>query len=210
MVRTMTERDGSVAAHASPRRASPSQAPPTPPPVRAARNDPPRLRFSVLADTISTYLTLVSALLLPLLLIVWARSYMVNDRIYHADKGVAMVAGIANGELAVWAGPTREDLELYQHRSRQSTWGQSSRRTFQRIAGRDHVWFAGFGYATAQQLPWRDVALTGRAFAVCVPLWFFAIVVGALPLRLLVRNMQSSAEFLAQREAEKAGAATTF
>ena len=157
----------------------------------------------MLADTVSTYLTLLSALILPVLLILWGRSYLVSDRIYHAEDGVAMVAGVASGELAVWAGPTSEKLDLFQHRSRQATWGQSSRRAFQRYAGRDHVWFAGFGYATPRQLPWRDVALTGQGIAFCMPLWFPALVVGALPFRLLARNMQSSADFLAQRAAER-------
>ncbi|MDQ3440090.1 MAG: hypothetical protein M3478_07040 [Planctomycetota bacterium] len=171
--------------------------------ARPTRAKEPRVRLNVLADTISTYLTLVSSLILPVLLIVWARSYLVSDRVYHADDGVAMVAGLANGEVAVWAGPTMKDLDLYMHRPRQSNWGQSSRRTFQRYAGRDHVWFAGFGYAKSQRFPWRDVPLTGRAIAVCVPLWFVALIVGALPLRLLARNMQSSADFLAERAAER-------
>src|SRR5688572_3862941 len=65
--------------------------------ARTTQHETPRLRFNVLADAVSTYLTLFSALLLPLLLILWGRSYMVNDRIYRADDGVAMVAGVANG-----------------------------------------------------------------------------------------------------------------
>ena len=173
------------------------------PPRAHARPKTPRLRLNVLADTISTYLTLLSALILPVLLILWGRSYLVSDRIYHAEDGVAMVARMESGELAVWAGPTSEKLDLYQYRPRQASWGQSSRRAFQRYAGRDHVWFAGFGYATPRQIPWRDVPLTGRAVAVCVPLWFLALIVGALPFRLLARNMQSSADFLAERAAER-------
>jgi hypothetical protein len=159
--------------------------------------------LNVLADTISTYLTLLSALILPVLLILWGRSYLVSDRIYHAEGGVAMVAGMSSGEVAVWAGPTSDKLDLFQHRSRQASWGQSSRRAFQRFAGREHVWFAGFGYAKPRQIPWRDVSLTGKGVAFCVPLWFLALIVGALPFRLLARNMQSSADFLAQRAAEK-------
>ena len=161
------------------------------------------MRFSGLVDTLSTYLTLFSALLLPLLLIVWGRSYMVNDRYYRADDGVAVVAGVANGEVALWGGPTLQNLDLRLYRSRQATWGQTGRRTFQRVTGRNHVWFAGFGFARSEQIPWRDVPLTGRGFGVSVPLWFFALIVGALPCRLLARNMQSSEEFLAQREAER-------
>ena len=195
---------------ARPRTSALNQSSTTASPARAAaaRRDPPRLRFRVLVDTVRTYLTLFSALLLPLLLIAWGRSYMVNDRFYRADDGVAMVAGVANGEVALWAGPTIKDLDLSLYRSRQSNWGQSSRRTFQRIVGRNHVWFAGFGFARSEQIPWRDVPLTGRGFGVSAPLWFFALLVGALPCRLLARNMQSSEEFLAEREAEKTAGAT--
>lgn len=171
--------------------------------ARPPRAKEPRLRLNVLADTISTYLTLLSSVILPVLLILWARSYLVSDRFYRADDGVAIVAGLVNGEVAVWAGPTMKDLDLYLHRPRQSTWGQGNQRTFQRNAGRDHFWFAGFGYARSQRLPWRDVPLTGQATAVCVPLWFVALIVGALPFRLLARNMQSSADFLAERAAEQ-------
>lgn len=162
------------------------------------------MKLTVIADTISTYLTLASAMILPVLLCAWARSYLVSDRIYHAEDGVAIVAGVSNGEMSMWAGPTLPHLDLFEHRSRQASWGASARRTFQRLAGRDHVWFAGFGYARSERFPWRDVPLTGQARGVSVPMWFLALIVGILPMRLLARNMQSSEEFLAQRSAEEA------
>lgn len=160
------------------------------------------MRLNVLIDTLSTYLTLASALVLPVLMCVWVRSYLVNDRIYHAENGRAVVAGVSNGEMALYAGPTHPSLQVSQHRARQANWGWSNRRTFQRIAGDDHVWFIGFGYAQSTQLPWRGATLTGPAVAVCVPLWFPTLLTSFLPLRLLARNMQSSKEFLAQRAAE--------
>lgn len=163
------------------------------------------MKLHVLADTITTYLTLASALILPVVMCAWVRSYLVSDRIYHAEDGLAIVTGVSNGELSVWAGPTRPDLNVYEHRTRQASWGWSARRTFQRIAGRDHLWFAGFGYAQSEYLPWRGLSLTGTATGVSVPLWFLALIVGVLPVRLLARNMQSSQEFLAQRAAEQAG-----
>lgn len=162
------------------------------------------MKANVIADTISTYLTLASALILPVLLCAWVRSYMVSDRIYHADDGLAIVTGMSNGELSMWAGPTQPHLDLYNHRARQASWGWSSRRTFQRYGGRDHVWFAGFGYARSEQMPWRGLPLTGRATGVSIPMWFLALIVGVMPCRLLARNMQSSQEFLAQRAAEQA------
>ena len=165
------------------------------------------MKLSVIADTISTYLTLASALILPVLLCAWARSYLVSDRLYHAEDGVAMVTGLSNGEVSLWTGPTQSHLKVFEHRSRQASWGWSARRTFQRYAGRDHVWFAGFGYARSEQIPWRGLALTGRGRGVSVPMWFLAMLFGAMPLRLLARNMQSSQEFLAQRAAEEAAAA---
>jgi hypothetical protein len=164
------------------------------------------MRLNAIADTISTYLTLASALVLPVVMLVWVRSYLVSDRIYHAEDGVAVVAGVVNGELAVWRGPTHADVNVHEHRSRQANWGWSHRRVFQRVAGRDHVWFLGFGYAESDQAPWRGMTLTGRAVGVCVPLWFLALVTGVLPMRLLARNMQSSKDFLEQRAAEAAAA----
>ncbi len=160
------------------------------------------MKLNVIVDTISTYLTLVSALLLPLLMCVWIRSYFVSERIYHAEDGLAVVASAANGELLVWAGPTFPEVNLYHHRTRQASWGWPTRRTFQRIAGRDHVWFAGFGYAHSDQFPWRSITLTGKARGAAIPMWFLALIVGVMPFRLLARNMQSSKDFLAQRAAE--------
>jgi hypothetical protein len=162
------------------------------------------MNFKALADTISTYLTLASALILPVVMCAWVRSYMVSERIYHAEDGRAYVAGMSNGELSLWSGPTDPRFEAHDYRSRQAMWGWSQRRTFQRIAGRDHLWFLGFGYAESEQIPWRTLPLTGRGFGVCVPIWFLAILFGVMPVRLLARNMQSSQEFLAQRAAEDA------
>jgi hypothetical protein len=160
------------------------------------------MKLRTLADTISTYLTLVSALILPVVLVLWVRSYLVSDRYYHAEDGLALVTGVSNGELSVWAAPTRRDVKMSNHRARQAAWGWSQRRTFERVAGRNHVWFAGFAYARADAMPWRNITLTGRATGVCIPLWFPTLLVGALPFRLIARNMQSSADFLAQRAAE--------
>jgi hypothetical protein len=162
------------------------------------------MKLNVLADTISTYLTLASALILPVLMCVWVRSYLVSERIYRAHDGLALVAGVTNGEMSVWAGPTQPHLDLYERRPRQASWGWSTRRTFQRVAGRDHVWFFGFGYARTEQIPWPRIPLTGKATGVSIPMWFLALIVGALPFRLLARNMQSSKEFLAERAAQEA------
>ena len=167
------------------------------------------MKLNVIADTISTYLTLASALILPVLLCAWARSYLVSDRFYKAEDGLAVVTGLNNGELWFWAGPTQPHVKSSDHRSRQSSWGWSTRRIFQRFAGRDHVWFAGFGYARSDQFPWRGMTLTGKATGVSIPLWFLAIVFGTMPFRLLARNMQSSEEFLAQRAAEQATSPAT-
>ncbi|HEV2296342.1 MAG TPA: hypothetical protein VGR35_21040 [Tepidisphaeraceae bacterium] len=161
------------------------------------------MKLNVLADTISTYLTLASALVLPVLMCVWVRSYLVSDRIYYAEDGRAIVAGLTNGELTLWTGATHPSFQRYEHRSRQANWGWSHRRTFQRVAGGDYVWFIGFAYAEAEVLPWRGAALTGRAIGVCMPIWFLVLIFGFMPFRLLARNMQSSQEFLAQRAAEE-------
>ena len=70
---------------------------------------------------------------------------------------------------------------------------------------RDHVWFAGFGYGEGERLPWRsNVTTTGPTRGICLPIWLPALLFAFLPMRLIARNMQSSAEFLAQRAAAEA------
>ncbi|MGB7160247.1 MAG: hypothetical protein WBD40_19425 [Tepidisphaeraceae bacterium] len=163
------------------------------------------MKLRALADTISTYLTLFSALLLPLVLLAWVRSYLVSDRVSRANDGWAIVAGCSNGELSFWAAPTEPHIRAYNYRSREATWGWNSRRTFQRLGAREKFSVLGFAYAQAEVMPWRGLPLTGRATAVVLPLWFLNLLAGIMPLRLLARNMQSSKEFLAQREAKEAG-----
>lgn len=167
------------------------------------------MKLRAIADTISTYLTLLSALLLPLVLLAWVRSYLVSDRVFRANDGWAVVAGCGNGELSFWAAPTLPHIHEYNYRSRESTWGWSSRRTFQRLRAREQFWLLGFGCAQGESMPWRGLPLTGKATAVVVPLWFVNLLAGIMPLRLLARNMQSSQEFLAQREAESSSSSSS-
>ena len=165
------------------------------------------MKLQRLADTISTYLTLVSALLLPLVLLAWVRSYMVSDRYYRAEDGLAVVAGCSNGELSLWTASTPPHIRERNFRSREATWGWTARRTFQRLEAREHFWVLGFGYATADVMPWRNLPVTSTASGLIVPLWFVNAIAAVMPLRLLARNTQSSEEFLAQRAAEQAEAA---
>lgn len=163
------------------------------------------MKLATVGETLATYLTLASALLLPLTMLLWARSYLVSDRLYRANAGWAVVAGCSNGELVVWAAPTLPELREYRHRSRETAWGWSNRNVFRRIGARETFWFLGFGHARGESLPWRGLALTGDAVAFVVPLWFINLVLGVMPARLLARNMQTSAEFLANRAAETTG-----
>jgi len=161
------------------------------------------MRLNVLADTISTYLTLACSLILPVLLLVWVRSYMVSDRFYRAEAGLAVVAGVSHGEVAMWTGPTPEHVQARGHRSRETLWGWNTRRTFQRMGATEHFWLLGFGYAHSHAMPWRGVPLTGMAVAIVVPIWFPVLLCGAMPARLVMRNMQTSKDFLAQRAVDE-------
>jgi hypothetical protein len=158
-----------------------------------------RLRAHI--ESLTTYLTVLSAIVLPLLSVAWVRSYMVNDRYLRVGNGRAIVAGISNGELALWHAPAPPGVYMTDHRGRETVWGWSHQRSFQRFS-RDHVWFAGFGYGEGERLPWRtNVTTTGPTRGICLPIWLPALLFGFLPMRLIARNMQSSAEFLAQRAA---------
>jgi len=161
-----------------------------------------RLRAHI--ESLTTYLTVLSAIVLPLLSVAWVRSYMVNDRYLRVGNGRAMVAGISNGELALWHAAAPPGDRMTDHRGRDTVWGWSHRRSFQRFS-RDHVWFAGFGYGEGERLPWRsNVTTTGPTRGICLPIWLPALLFAFLPMRLIARNMQSSAEFLAQRAAAEA------
>jgi hypothetical protein len=123
---------------------------------------------------------------------------------YRVGNGPGMMLNCANGELALWHAPTPPGVYMTDHRGRDTVWGWSHQRSFQRFS-RDHVWFAGFGYGEGERLPWRsNVTTTGPTRGICLPIWLPALLVGFLPMRLIARNMQSSAEFLAQRAAAEA------
>jgi len=164
------------------------------------------MKVRTIADTLVTYGTLASALVLPITVLVWARSYMVSDRFLRVNEGWALVAGCNNGEVVLWAAPTHPHLRDYRHRSRDASWGWSNRQAFVRMRARETFWFLGFAHAEAYTVPWRDIPVTGKAMGFVVPLWFINLIAAILPLRLLSRNMQTSAEFLAQRTAEGVGA----
>jgi hypothetical protein len=162
------------------------------------------MRFRAFTETLATYLTVLSALVLPLLMVVWARSYMVNDRYLRVAHGHALMLGVSNGEVTLWHAPAAPETQVSDHRARETSWGWSYRRSFQRFFN-DHIWFAGFAYAQGARMPWRsNIVTTGTTRAICFPLWLPALLFGILPMRLIARNMQSSADFLAQRAATEA------
>jgi hypothetical protein len=141
-------------------------------------------------DRVLTYLTIVSALLLPLVASAWVRSYYTADRAVRAGNGWACVAGSMNGQVSLWVAPIAPDLRFFDYRRRQSFSGGTYQATFRRLQAKQRFWVLGFGAADADRFPLRGVTTTGRARGWVMPLWFPTLLCLILPFRLIVRQAQ--------------------
>ena len=138
------------------------------------------------------YLSLCSALLLPLLAVVWGRSHLDNDTIFRTGNGRAMALDCIRGELSFWvepstyAGPTR-----YDRQSVDAGYGMTAAELFAQRPPDRAWWFLGFGYAQTQ---WRPAeisdAASGTIRCVVVPIWGLMLAAGVLPSVRLARKMQ--------------------
>lgn len=157
-----------------------------------------------ISQNILTYLTILSTIVLPVVLVLWVRSYTVDDILLRQGNGTASVLRSANGELSFWIARTDPSFRYFEHRKREPRHGATANRIFARIPG--NVWFdsAGFAFAELDYLPGRGLMATGDAVGGIIPIWFFALISVVLPVRLLLRNTQSPAEWARQREAEEA------
>lgn len=160
-----------------------------------------------MTQKILTYLTILSAIVLPVVGSLWLRSYTVNDRLTRARNGHVFVASAASGELSLWFGQTDPSFIVYEHRKREVMQVSRANRIFERFASEVHFDVVGFAYAHLDRVPSRSVLSTGPARGFIVPLWSVALLAVLLPLRLLFRNTQSSAEWTRQREEEAQRAA---
>jgi hypothetical protein len=146
-----------------------------------------------------TYLTIVSAILLPAVGALWLRSYSINDRITRVDNGSVWIASTMNGQAVIWHGSTYADITLRDHRKREVTEGMRPGYYF-RDAGAIRFNVLGLIYGQVDQLPSRMLDSTGPAKGVIIPLWMAAVVFSILPGVLLVRNTQSSEEWRREHE----------
>lgn len=157
------------------------------------------------------YLTLLFTLLLPLLAMVWVRSYLDNDTIFRVGAGRAMALDCINGEVSLWIAPSRDTGPVrYERQTVDSMYGVTAAQLFAQQPGIREFWFLGFGYAETRWMPSdprsADVrGTTGVARCFVVPLWFVAIVIGLLPglkLAQFVKRQQeetSKAKILCRR-----------
>jgi hypothetical protein len=149
-----------------------------------------------------TYLTILSTAILPVVAVLWVRSYTVSDRLTRARNGHALVCWAMNGEITAWWGPTNPAVATFEHRKRESFGGLRTNRIFERIPATVHFDKFGFALAHLERIPARIVNSTGPAVGFILPIWSIALVFGILPMRLVIRNTQSSAEWTRQREEE--------
>ena len=160
--------------------------------------------FRQLLQKTLTYLTIVSAIALPVVSVLWMRSYSVSDRVARAQDGRLTVLGSTNGEFTLWVSPTTPNQSFFEHRKRESMQGLRANRIFTRVDSEVHFDTLGFAYGDLAYLPSRGIPSTGPSKVLIVPMWAVALLLALLPARLLLRNTQSSAEWTRQREAELA------
>jgi hypothetical protein len=149
-----------------------------------------------------TYLTILSTVVFPVVAVLWVRSYTVSDRLTRVRNGHAIVCWAMNGEITAWLGPTNPALATFEHRKRESFGGLRTNRIFERIPATVHFDKLGFAVAHLERIPTRSVNSTGPAVGFILPIWSIALVFGILPMRLVIRNTQTSAEWTRQREEE--------
>jgi hypothetical protein len=137
-----------------------------------------------------TYLTVLFTVLLPVLGMIWARSYVVDDALYRIGRGRAVMLSVIRGEVAVWTGPARETGPVrYVRESSERGFGMTAAEilTYDRTA-RAH-WVAGFGFAETYALTPRE---QGPVRCYVVPMWFLTALAAAFPLRVLMRHVKRS------------------
>jgi hypothetical protein len=147
-----------------------------------------------------TYLTVLFTVLLPLIAAGWARSYMVDELLYRVGEGRAIMISCIRGEIAIWSGPAASRGPVrYEH----ETTNQGYAMTASEMLSMDHTaetyWLAGFGFARTYAMAPREL---GPVRCWVLPLWGVALLAGALPARVLLRQVRRSHAAIA---AEAAG-----
>jgi len=136
-------------------------------------------------------LTLVSTLLLTLLLIAWARSYLQNDTFLRVGGGRMVALDCIRGELSLWTGTSGRggDSVRYTHESISSDVGSTAFEALVAAPVIKQHWYLGFGYAEVRWLP-SALRAAGGVRCFVVPMWFPALLLGLLPGWVLMRHMR--------------------
>jgi hypothetical protein len=137
-----------------------------------------------------TYLTIFSAIIFPLVMLLWVRSHVYNDTIFRVGGDWAIMVDSIDGEIAAWVGPirTREKV-IYQHDAIERGYGMRTSDLLLLVPTSRHLRGLGFDYAELDEPPmgWRNVIGTIRC--VSLPLWFLALLSGVLPARCVMSGM---------------------
>jgi hypothetical protein len=142
----------------------------------------------VLKHRTLTYVTVLFTLLLPLMAAVWARSYLHTETFYRVGNGRGVMLNCGQGEVALWAGPTRV--------SGPTRWGHETSADDMTITTRDAFamdrsatayWGAGFGYAESYAMAPRE---HGPLRCYVVPLWFLTALLAVMPARVVLRHVK--------------------
>ena len=137
-----------------------------------------------------TYLTIASAIVFPLVILVWVRSYLYNDTVYRIGGTAAVMVDTIRGEIALWAGPIRQRADVvYQRETVESDYGLRTSDMLRLVPTSVHLGGFGFEYAEMDIPPlgWRNA--TGTVRCMTLPLWFLALLTGLLPARCIVNGM---------------------
>ena len=137
-----------------------------------------------------TYITVLFTLLLPLVAALWARSYLRTETFYRVGQGHGLMLNCGQGELALWAGPTRFGGPVrWGHESSTDEVGMSARDTFSMDRSSTGYWGAGFGYAESYAMAPPEF---GPVRCYVVPLWSLALLLGVLPARVVLRHLKKN------------------
>lgn len=137
-----------------------------------------------------TYLTIFSAIIFPLVLLLWVRSYIYNDTVFRVGGSWAVMVDSIDGEIAAWAGRIRHRSSvIYQHDSIERDYGMRTSHLLQLVPTTRHITGLGFDYAEMDHPPigWRSAI--GPVRCVSMPLWFLVLLTGVLPARCVVSGM---------------------
>ena len=139
-----------------------------------------------------TYLTVLSTLALPMVAVMWGRSYVYNDTVYRVTPARGLILDSIRGEVSLWVSGGVSSGERRGRESFSADEGITAWQLLRRQRTFDEIWFAGFGFARTIVLPGGVGRTTGPVSCYVVPYWFLTLACGLLPVTLVLRHVHAA------------------